>query len=222
MAKLKMRGAHLAHCVIQSNKEGGVFLRINGRADYTKEIREENGWVELPDRSKNMDLEGEYAGGLLTLTGDQQTLGGGAPTLTLDFDQLTTFRAVRVKDKDQESSRVELRFHVISLDPNAAALCQAYKSAAKKSLGIMEISIRNVGERVTEPAADPKQTKLVESEPERISNADAMKIGKRGRRLQVVVAAAAEDPDHSANDATQAAIAASLGETDGREAAPFN
>ena len=198
MQQLHLRGAFLRHCVVQSNKEGGVFVRINASADYTEAIRAEMDWIELPTRSKNMDLEGEFAGGRLTLTGDQQTLGGGAPELRIDFDQLTNFRAVRVKDKDQESTRDELRFHVISMDPNAAALCQSYKAQAKKSLGSMEFKF--TAQLGAVKAADPDQFTIPEAstEPadtapgELLSIRDGMAIktqGRKGKRHQQAQAA---------------------------------
>lgn len=210
MAKNKMRwpGARLAHCVTQSNKEGGVFVRINGRCDFTKGLRDDNDWVELPAKSKNMDLEGEYGAGRITLVCQQSTLQG-TTEIELPYTEITDFRAVRVKDKDQESTRIELRFHIVTTDPDAGRLCQLYKTLAKKALGEMTVE---VGAGVPQPGqqqpAQPgeKQTLVI------VKNGK----GKNGKapsaKEQLAAAVAAEEvlvtgPEASASEG---AIAGSL------------
>lgn len=220
-----MRGAWLAHCVIQSNKEGGVFLRINARCDYTKEIRDENNWVELPDNSKNMDLIGAFTPGRFNLECQQQGING-VINLELPFTDMTTFRAVRVSDKDQESTRVELRFHIITTDLNAAALCQNYKANAKKTLGVLMVEVATAGEVLKPKKVDPNQPALPGAE-QPVNASTLQKIGGRGgkatsKAAQLAAAAKAAGPvlvtSAPDDDASTAAIEASLSATDGQGA----
>ncbi len=134
-----MRGAAVGHCVIQSD-ESGVFLRMNMRADYSDTLRESMGWDPLGAHSRSMDLEGQIGGGRLRLSSQQQQIDGSFPEMQISIDEVSAFRAVRVKDKDQEATRVELRFQIRSRAEEAAALAYAYKSSAKKSLGELRIS----------------------------------------------------------------------------------
>lgn len=185
MSNSIMRGAYLSHVVIQSN-ESGTFCRLNVRADYSDSVREENGWQELGINSKFVDLIGEMPAGRLALTSQQILTNGSCPELRIAFDSIGTFRAVRVKAKDQESSRVELRFHIRSSDPNAAGLCQGYKRDAKKTLGELRISD---GKEVEEerPPANP-DGQLTIAEGMKIVKGDKKK--NKGTRGQLTAAVA--------------------------------
>lgn len=157
MSNSILRGAALAHCVIQSN-EAGTFLRMNARADYTETIREEMGWDELGLRSRMIELDGEVAAGRLALTSQQQSLDGTCQQLRIGFESMSKFRAVRCKAKDQQSTHIELRWHIISRDPDAATLAMAYKGEVKEGLGEMRISVGEEPIEEPEPEGGPQMT----------------------------------------------------------------
>ena len=186
MSNSILRGAALAHCVIQSN-EAGTFLRMNARADYTETIREEMGWDELGLRTRMADLDGEVAAGRLALTSQQQTLDGGCPELRLGFESMGKFRAVRCKAKDAQSSHVELRWHIISRDPNAAALAMTYKSEVKDGLGELRISVGE--DPIEEPEGDGNQMTIHEGM--KLAKGTGGKPKKLTRHEQLAAAASA-------------------------------
>lgn len=210
MAKFIMRSAWLAHCVTQSNKEGGVFVRINARCDYTKAIREEHGWVELPNKSKNMDLEGSFARGIVSLVSQQGTLGAENGTLDLPYTEVTTFRAVRVQDKDQESTRVELRFHIITTHDDAARMCQLYKVLAKKSFGQMTINVGAGAPEGKQPEAPAGQQSLMVVPPTKGKGKNGKGAMSAKDQLAAAVAAEGVLVKGPEAEASEGAIAASL------------
>ena len=136
---ITFRGASLSHCVMTTD-ESGAFLRLNAKADYTDTIRDEMSWDELGDNSKSMELAGEIPGGNLVLTCQQAGIDGSFPELQIGFDAVRAFKAVRVKEKDQESSRVELRFQIITRDHASATVVFEYKATVKKALGELRLT----------------------------------------------------------------------------------
>lgn len=221
MTNTKLRGVSLAHVVTQNN-EATTFVRINVRADLTEALAQELGWGPIGPHQTSGGYDNEMGKGRLHLQSEQQALGAPTPELELEFEECGTFRVVQVKNSELDTTRNEVRFHVRSTSADAAGLCQEYKRNAKKGLGSMEIAW---GEQ-PKTGTVKKEVVLTPVPEGRISLVDGMKIGGRGKskagkqREQLAAAAAANGPtvsveDDGGQEATAAAIAASLGASDG-------
>lgn len=191
MSHITLTGTTLFKVSIESGSSG-PFCLLRMRSDYSVPAREAMDWPELPGAANLMDLEeAEIPFGKLTLTSQQQNLDGSQPAcLKLQFSTADTFRIVRVKGKKNQSSYVQLRFNVKSLDPTAAAACFEYKRSVKK--GMAELVIKWGAAAKEVPAV---LTLVQENEPKRISNVDGMKAGSRKKQKeQMAAAVAAEAP----------------------------
>jgi hypothetical protein len=200
MSNLILRGAWVAHVVIQSN-ESGCFCRLNMRADFSDTVRHEMGWDELGIHSRMIEFDGELPFGRLTLKPQQETLTGSSPELKLEFEDASGFRAVRVKEKDKESTRVELRFQVRSTNPDAAAFCQEYKRLVRVGLGELRMVWSEGGQLDESEAANAFAP--TEQPGAQLSMVEGMKVGARGRKkhtrqMEEAVVTVDVDPDERA------------------------
>ena len=170
MHKQILRGARLGNCVLQNDD-----VRVEIVCDFTETVREEMDWSEPSSTQKLAAFDDEFGGGSFKLTSDQKVLEGGTTEIAVPFDSISGFRCVRCKEKGQDSTRLELRFHICTTAPEAIQYCQAYKQTVPPLM------------------ADSKPS---EDLGERISMIDGMATGKRGRgrprKVQIEEAAAGE------------------------------
>lgn len=205
MEKLTITGAKLFDAGIKSGSTG-PFMNIQVRMDYTAHSREEMGWPELPDKSRLMDLEVELPFGRLVMTSQQSNMADNTPAeFKIDYQQIDSFRVVRVKGKKNESSRVELRFNVRSADPNVAHFYFEFRRQVLKGLSEIRLAWGQAAKQI------PAVLELKHTEDNgKISNADGMKVGARGKmkqRRQIEDAAAEVSVEMDPVEAQQAAAA---------------
>ena len=190
MHKQILRGARLGNCVLQNDD-----VRVEIVCDFTETVREEMDWSEPSSTQKLAAFDDEFGGGSFKLTSDQKVLEGGTTEIAVPFDSISGFRCVRCKEKGQDSTRLELRFHICTTAPEAIQYCQAYKQTVKKGVGPMRVTIG------AKPKTEPVPPLMADSKPsedlgERISMIDGMATGKRGRgrprKVQIEEAAAGE------------------------------
>lgn len=194
------RGAGLKHCVTQED-EGGAFVRINAKADYSGPVMEAMEWPEIHDKLKKGEMDGELSEGSLSIVSQQALLDGSFPELTLTFESIKNFKFARVKEKDQQSTHLELRFQIVSRDTHAAALCYEYKRAVKKSLGLLTLKSKAVvpgtktgggGDEGDEGEDDDQE--LQEVLPGAESVVTTANLPRRRNRRQQLQEAAADEP----------------------------
>ena len=157
-----LRGAKIGNVVLQQDD-----ARIEIVADFTDSVCESMDWSAPSMTQKTAGFEDQFGAGSFKITNDQKTMDGGTGEISVPFDSMGGFKIVRCKDKGQDSTRLELRFHVCTTDSGAVHLCQEYKRTAKKGTGQMKVKLGG-GKTVTVKAAEEeKQGKLVEMPDEK-------------------------------------------------------
>ncbi len=179
MEKLTITGAKLFDAGIKSGSSG-PFMNIQIRMDYTEHAREAMDWPNIPDKSRLMELEDELPFGRLAMVSQQSNLNDSGPAeFKIEYQQIDSFRVVRVKGKKNESSRVELRFNVRSADPNVAHLYFEFKRQVSKGLSELKLAWGGAAKEI------PAVLELKPTEDDgKISNAAGMKAGARGKTKQ--------------------------------------
>src|SRR5579864_4334832 len=108
MSQITFTGAWIRNADLRTRKEGGPFVRLHLTANFTKPVREEMGWEELPDCLDSGKLKGCLMGQNMILTPKADKLAKNE--IQLECSEVSDFEMFRVRNKDGESKSMELRF----------------------------------------------------------------------------------------------------------------
>jgi len=160
MPTLTLRGAHIRFVDLRYEpKSKSVYTKVNFTAVYSKPVRDEMEWPELPEGMPTADLEGEYTATKLTLAPN----GLEASTIELEAKDMGGFSVHRVKAKDDpESFEEELRFQVVTPDRHAAKKLATYLEIVGH--GEAQLKIKYNAQSAMENDAADKQEKLISEE----------------------------------------------------------
>lgn len=209
-----LRGAKIGNCVLQEDD-----VRIEIKCDFTDTIQEEMDWAEPSQSQKLATFDDQIGQGSFKISSDQKALGSGTTEIAVPFESMSGFRVVRCKEKGQDSTRLELRFHVCTIDTAAVISCQEYKRTVKKGVGQMRITVGK--EAAKAPAAPLFDASGAENatihELSKIQTESAKK--QRGRpRKTIIDAASAEvsvEMDPEERERLDKIIGHSIGTRDG-------
>lgn len=118
MSKILFRGATVRYCDIRAD-EAGPFVRVHLSADFSRPVREEMEWGEIPDSITSCKLEGKLDARALVLTPNQQQLRQHEIQITAD--DVSDFQVARTEGEDGGAKQTHLRFVLRSRQDGAAA-----------------------------------------------------------------------------------------------------
>jgi hypothetical protein len=119
-------------------KEGApCFVRVHVAADFGDGIAKQMGWSEIPDCVGTCDLAGEIHASHMTLTPSEKGLRGHEVQLSVIGAE--SFRLVGIQTEDGVRSGRELRFRLVSADPNAAALLAQYMHRVGDASAVLKV-----------------------------------------------------------------------------------
>lgn len=126
--------------------EGTKRIRINVSASLTKEVREKMEWLEptkpkgngrtIDDAATSIDLEGELQGRTMTLKPNDKELQRHA--CEIEVSEVGKFCLVTVKEN--ESTRKELRFQILTTQRGALGKIEKYTDAVGQAKAELRIS----------------------------------------------------------------------------------
>jgi hypothetical protein len=120
-------------------KEGApCFVRVHVAADFGERIAEQMEWSEIPDCVGTCDLAGEIHASHMTLTPSEKALRGHE--VQISVISADSFQCVEIRTEGGVRSGRELRFRLVSADPNAAALLAQYMQRVGDASGDLTVS----------------------------------------------------------------------------------
>ncbi len=140
MPKLTIRGVYI-HQFSKCSDKAGQYLHLVVHADISKVFAEYMGWENLIYDGDG--FRGGWDGkipleGALVLRSMILTFTGGKHELALDVDSADHFTLHRTKEG--ESSKLELRFHLISRQAGAAATVETYYEKIQDGVGTLKLT----------------------------------------------------------------------------------
>lgn len=149
MPKLILHGAYV-HYNDTRRDETKVFSRLHCTADYSEPVQEAMKWEPLPGSLKSGKLDGELAATHLILTPSGRELK--QHELQIGVSEVSAFEYVRVKEGEDGSVKLELRFVIKTAHPGAAAMVESYLGMVGYGAGQMRIGYEEQDELPMEEA----------------------------------------------------------------------
>ncbi len=155
MPKLCIRGAELRSALL-SQKEAVVSHRIKFACAPSPALMEHMAWKDFPDYIPGSKLAGEIIAKNIVITTDNSALT--KQELQLSCDSIKDFEWSRKQEGD--STRVEIRFYVVTSQPGTGALVEEYKRNVGSSLGSLRMDCEEQTEMDLAPAKPEPQLAL--------------------------------------------------------------
>lgn len=158
MPTILFRGCHIRFVDLRYEpKSKAVYTKINFTAVYSKPVRDEMQWPELPEGMPAADLEGEYTATQFTLKPN----GLESSAINLKAKDMSGFAVFRVVGKDDKKSE-ELRFQILTPDENSALKLAEYLRVVGH--GAAQLHVTYNAQSVIENEASDKQERLISEE----------------------------------------------------------
>jgi hypothetical protein len=181
MPTLTFRGAYIRFVDLRYEpKSKAVYTKINFTATYSKPVRDELNWPELPESMPAADLDGNFTATEFTIIPN----GLDTSAFNLDAKELGHFSVHRVaSDNDQEKTEEELRFQIVTPDKHAASKLAKYLDVVGH--GAAQLKVKYNAQSTIENEASDQQEKLISEEQaaDTAEGADEPE-GKRGARAK--------------------------------------
>lgn len=181
MPTITFRGAFIRYVDMRYEpKSKAVYLKLNMTAAYSKPVREELNWAELPETSPDMGLDGDFTATEFTMIPN----GLDASAFNLDATSMESFSVHRVTSKtDKEKTEEELRFLIVTPDKHAAGKLAKYLDVV--GVGLAQLKVKYNAQSAIENEASDQQEKLISEEQaaDTAEGADEPE-GKRGARAK--------------------------------------
>jgi hypothetical protein len=161
LPKLIFRGAFVRFVDLRyDEKSKTVYTKINFTAAFSDPIRQAMEWGEPPAGFASAKLDGEFTATNLILTPNGRELK--QHEIQLSAKEISGFDLVRVKSEDGESTSNELRFQVISQDPEAAYKLREYLAVIGKGEAQMRVGYEAQSE--LEMEAEDAEERMISQE----------------------------------------------------------
>lgn len=161
MPKLIFRAAVIRFVDLRyDEKSKTTYTKINFTAAFSEPVREAMEWGEPPAGFASAKLDGEFTASHLILTPNGRELK--ASELQINAKEIGNFELVRVNNDGGDSTSNELRFQVITPDPEAAAKLSEYISVVGK--GEAQLRVNYEAQSELEMEAEETQEKLISDE----------------------------------------------------------
>lgn len=160
MPKLLFTAAYIRFVDLRyDEKSKTAYTKINFTAAFTEPVREAMEWGEPPAGFASATLDGEFTASHLILTPKGKELKDHE--LQINAKEIHSFELVRVKNKDGESTSNELRFQIVTPDPEAPAKLAEYISKIGKGEAHLRVNYEAQSELEMEAE---KQEQLISKE----------------------------------------------------------
>jgi len=174
MPKLIFRGTTIRFVDLRYDEESkATFTKINFSAELSKPVMETMEWGEPPSGYASAKLDGSLVASNLILTPNGKELQ--QHELQISAQEIGSFAVYRVKDG--ESTKLELRFQVVSQTDGAAALLEQYIRAIGKGQAQLRVNYAQQAEMDlhAEAAAEAEDAEepLIREEQARDTSEDA-------------------------------------------------
>jgi len=138
MPKLIVRGAEICKCEL-CDDEGGVFVRINVKANYTDVLARQMGWADSHDDLKKGDLKGKMRVNHFTITPNDKELQ--KHELQLNAVEVGKFTlSVTGENPDEGKTGVtHVKFQMRTESPDAEAMLGKWKRKIGRAPALMKI-----------------------------------------------------------------------------------
>lgn len=161
MPKLILRGAFIRFVDLRyDEKSKTVYTKVNFTSAFTEPVREAMEWGEPPAGFASAKLDGDFTATHLILTPNGRELK--QHEIQIGAKEIGGFELHRVKDDDGGSTHNELRFQVLSTDPEAAAKLREYLGVIGKGEAQMRINYEAQSEMDLE--GEESQEQLISEE----------------------------------------------------------
>ncbi len=160
MPTITFRGAIIRFVDVRyDDKSKAVYTKINFTAAYSKPVRDEMQWAELPESMPAADLSGDFMATEFTIIPN----GLDESTFSLEAREMSKFSVHRVTSKqDSEKTEEELRFQILSQERNAAHKLAKYLVVVGH--GAAQLKVKYNAQSVLEEEAAEKQERLISEE----------------------------------------------------------
>ena len=131
MPKLILRGTFIRFIDLRYDEKSKTpYTKINFTADFSDPVREALEWGEPAAGFTSGDLEGEYTASHLILTPNGKELR--THEIQINAQSIGDFSFHHVKGREDEGEHDELRFQVVTSDPEAPLKLRDYIAAIGK------------------------------------------------------------------------------------------
>lgn len=164
MPKLILRGAFVRYVDLRyDDKSKTVYSKINFTAAFSEPVRNAMEWGEPPAGFASAKLDGDFTATHFILTPNGREMK--AQEIQMDAKEIGNFALHRVKDDDGESTSNELRFQIVTADPNAASKLREYLSIVGKGEAQLRVNYEAQSDLEMEAEAEEeKQGALISEE----------------------------------------------------------
>lgn len=182
MPKLKFNSAVIRFVDLRFDLASKTaFCKINLSAVFSEPVREAMEWGEPPAGFASAKLDGEFAATHLILTPKNKELQQHEVQITAK--EIGNFELHRVKSESGDSTTNELRFQIVTPDPEAAGKLSEYIANIGKGEASLRVNYEEQAEMELE--GQPKEDRLI-SEEQAADTADGPALAsatemKRGR-----------------------------------------
>ena len=180
MPKLLFRGAHIRFVDVRYDQNSKTtYTKINFTASFSEPVREAMEWGEPPAGFASAKLDGDFNATHLILTPNGKELK--QHELQINAKEIGNFELVRVANDGGDSTSNELRFQVVTADPEAAAKLSEYIAVIGRGEGQLRVNYEAQSE--LEMEAEETQERLIsEEQAADTTKEDAVAVGGRGRK----------------------------------------
>lgn len=166
MPKLIFRGTKIRFIDLRyDDKSKTPYVKVNFTSAFSDPVRQAMEWGEVPAGFASANLDGEFNATHMILTPN-----GGAEMkqheMQINAKEIGGFKLVRVKGDDGDSTSNELRFQVVTADPEAAFKLRDYISKIGKGEAQLRVNYTQDGELALDGEKDP-QGKLISEDQAR-------------------------------------------------------
>lgn len=164
MPKLILRGTQVRFVDLRyDDKSKMVYCKINFTAAFSEPVREKMEWGEPPAGFASAKLDGEFTAKNFILTPNGREMK--AQEIQVQAKEIGNFELHRVKNDDGESTSNELRFQIVTPDPEAAAKLAQYLSVVGKGEAQLRVDYEAQSDLEMEAEAEEeKQGALISEE----------------------------------------------------------
>jgi hypothetical protein len=161
MPKLLFRGTSIRFIDLRyDDKSKSTYCKINLTAAFSEPVREAMQWGEPPAGFASAKLDGDFPATHLILTPNGKELKQHEIQITAK--EIGNFELHRVKNEGGDSTSNELRFQVVTADPEAAAKLREYIANIGK--GEAQLRVNYEEQEEMELEEDPEETRLISEE----------------------------------------------------------
>lgn len=161
MPKLIFRGAYIRFVDLRYDEKSKTpYVKINFTAEFTEPVRQAMEWGEPPAGFASAKLDGEFTASNLIMTPNGRELK--IHELQINAKDIGGFELARVKGDDGDSTHNELRFQVLTADPEAALKLREYIAAIGKGEAQLRVGYEQQSEMPLEE--EDAQERLISEE----------------------------------------------------------